>query len=349
MTRAEMQEHNRRKVIAAARAEFLTRGFREAKIDDIAERAELTRGAVYSNFPSKRALYFTVLAQDAASATLPPATDMPATAADALAAFARAWTGRLPLSTDTPRLDAELLPEIVVARSLHEPFAQLTSLAAITLGMTLELLEDARDRMVRTAEVALTTLYGATQLSTAAPLFTDPFAIAASVAHLSRLDLGDGWPPPHLPFTTPAVAADEPWAAPPATDALRGEAVPWQEDGIVAILGLHRLAAVEEALRAAGGRPVTLALVTGDPAELGPLARLCVADLAVCLRAAVPPAGLPGLRVVHDEDGVVAEAARVSAVSDGTEVALRLTAGRVTARATGYGACHAAASLAGPG
>ncbi|MFI2273873.1 MULTISPECIES: TetR/AcrR family transcriptional regulator [Catenuloplanes] len=344
MTRAEMQEHNRRKVITAARAEFLARGFREAKIDDIAERAELTRGAVYSNFPSKRALYFTVLAQDATSSTLPQATDVPGTAADALAAFARAWTGRLPLSTDAPRLDAELLPEIVVARSLHEPFAQLTNLAAITLGMTLEPLEDARDRMVRTAEVALTTLYGATQLSTAAPIFTDPFAITASIAHLARLDLGDGWPPPHLPLTAPAVHTDEPWPAPAAIDALRGTPAPWQTDGIVAILGLHRLAAVEEALRAAGDRPVTLVLVTGDPGELGPLARLCVADLAACLRATVPVAGLPPLHVVHDETGAVASAAGFPASDDDTEAAVRLTDGRVTARAAGYGACHAVAS-----
>src|ERR1700704_796327 len=65
LSRAETQERNRAKVLAAARAEFTERGFRDAKIDAIAERAELTRGAVYSNFPGKRALYFAVLAEDA--------------------------------------------------------------------------------------------------------------------------------------------------------------------------------------------------------------------------------------------------------------------------------------------
>src|ERR1700749_1623123 len=65
LTRAEAQEGNRAKVLAAAREEFVERGFREAKIDSIADRAELTRGAVYSNFPGKRALYFAVLAADA--------------------------------------------------------------------------------------------------------------------------------------------------------------------------------------------------------------------------------------------------------------------------------------------
>jgi len=63
-----MQERNRAAVLAAARAEFVERGFRDAKVDVIASRAGLTRGAVYSNFPSKRALYFAVLATDAVSA-----------------------------------------------------------------------------------------------------------------------------------------------------------------------------------------------------------------------------------------------------------------------------------------
>ena len=44
LSRAELQEHNRAKVSTAARAEFTERGFRDAKIDQIAERAELTRG-----------------------------------------------------------------------------------------------------------------------------------------------------------------------------------------------------------------------------------------------------------------------------------------------------------------
>jgi AcrR family transcriptional regulator len=65
LNRAEAQQRNRAKVLASARAEFTERGFRDAKVDAIAERAELTRGAVYSNFPGKRALYLAVLAEDA--------------------------------------------------------------------------------------------------------------------------------------------------------------------------------------------------------------------------------------------------------------------------------------------
>src|SRR4029450_11220741 len=66
--RAEMQERNRAAVLAAARAEFVERGFRDAKVDVIAAPPGLTRRAVSPNFPSKRALYFAVLATDAVSA-----------------------------------------------------------------------------------------------------------------------------------------------------------------------------------------------------------------------------------------------------------------------------------------
>ena len=97
LTRAEAQERNRGRVLAAARAEFAERGFRETKIDAIAERAELTRGAVYSNFPGKRALYFAVLAEDAENAELPGDFEVGLAPREALAAFARAWVTRLPL------------------------------------------------------------------------------------------------------------------------------------------------------------------------------------------------------------------------------------------------------------
>jgi AcrR family transcriptional regulator len=116
LSRAELQQLNRAKVLAAARDEFAGRGFRDAKVDGIAERAGLTRGAVYSNFPGKRALYFAVLADlaertpepaapDAAApdaAHEPPYPEPDSTVFEALGAFARAWVARLPLAdTDT--------------------------------------------------------------------------------------------------------------------------------------------------------------------------------------------------------------------------------------------------------
>lgn len=353
LNRAEMQEHNRARVLAAARDEFTERGFRDAKIDQIAERAELTRGAVYSNFPGKRALYFAVLAQVAEEATEPEYAPTARTADAALADFARAWLARLPLSTEDPhsasRLGRDLLPEILAEERIRLPFAQLTSLTALVLGLCLERLRPAGPagaRMVRVAEMALTTLHGASQLAAAAPGFGEPFEIVRACGALAALDLDDAWRPAYLPHVAPARPTDQRWTPPSATDALRYEPVRLDDDGVVAVLGLRRLIAVEEALRAVpAAETVTAVLVTSDPGELGPLARLTVTELRGGLRAAVPAGAWPRLRIVHDETGALAAAAGVPAVSDGTESAVRIRSGRIIARADGYGACHAAASV----
>jgi hypothetical protein len=142
--------------------------------------------------------------------------------------------------------------------------------------------------------------------------------------------------------------ADEPWSPPAALDAITGEPARLAADGVVAVLGLHRLSAAEEAVRAAPpGAEVTAVVVTSAPEELMPLARLVVAELATCLRQAFPRPAWPRLRVVYDETGEVAAAAGVSEAGDGTETAVRIESGRIVLRADGFSACHAAASMGG--
>ncbi|GAA4231323.1 AcrR family transcriptional regulator [Streptosporangium album] len=352
LTRAEMQERNRAKVLAAARDEFTERGFRDAKIDSIAERAELTRGAVYSNFPGKRALYFAVLADLAERAPEPPHPEPGRTVREALSAFARSWVARLPLATDethdSARLGMDLMSEVLAEERTRRPFTQLMKLDALLLGLALERLRPPRTpagRMVGVAEAALTTLHGASQMAAAAPGFIEPFNVVSICEQLADLDLGDVWQPPHIPYIPQARPADEPWSPPPAVDVIRGGPARLAGDGVVAILGLHRLEAAEEAVRAAPPEAaVTAVLVTGYSDELAPLARLAIAELYVCLRQAFPPSAWPRLQVVYDESGALAAAAGVPAVSDGTEAAVRIEAGRIVARADGRGACHAAAS-----
>lgn len=347
-----MQEHNRAKVLAAARDELTERGFRDAKIDQIAERAELTRGAVYSNFPSKRALYFAVLAQEAAQAPGPQHPPTAKTATDALADFARAWMARLPLTGEdrrsASRLSRDLLPEIMSDERINQPFSQLTCLSAILLGLCLEQLPSPKrtaSRMVKVAEIALTTLHGASQLAAAAPGFGEPFAIVRACEQLAELDLDDTWQPAHLPHISPARPTNQPWTPPAMTDALRDQPAPLDHDGVLAVLGLHRLAAIEEALRAAPPTAaITAVLVTSNPSELGPLARLTITDLRNCLMSAIAPSAWPRLQIIHDESGTLAAAAGLSAISDATETAIHIHNGRITVRADGYGACHAAAS-----
>src|SRR6187200_2090419 len=100
LTRVQQQERTRAAVLDAAREEFAEHSYVEAKVDRIAERAELTRGAVYSNFPSKRALYLEVLVDLVEHD--PPAPPQPPSPPSTLAAFARVWLERLPSTGDTP-------------------------------------------------------------------------------------------------------------------------------------------------------------------------------------------------------------------------------------------------------
>ncbi|MET0235210.1 MAG: TetR/AcrR family transcriptional regulator [Kibdelosporangium sp.] len=341
LSRAQTQERNRGKVLAAARAEFAERGFRAAKIDDVAERAELTRGAVYSNFPGKRALYFAVLAEDAERVSLPP--NPGETVREALGAFARASVSRLPLASDDEygqaRLGVELFPEVLADERTRVPFAQLMRLNALLLGLALERLEPS-GRMVRVAEIALTTLAGAGQMAAAAPGFVEPFGIVKACERLAELALNDVWLAPRL---TPHVEpVNSPWSPPEAIDAVGNEHARLTGDGVVAFLGLHRLSVVEEAVRA--GAEVTVVLVTSDPGELIPLARLAIADFASLLRHAFPRSAWPRVQVVCDETGALAAAAGVPAVSDVTQAAVRIESGRIVLRAEGYGACEAAAA-----
>lgn len=349
LNRAQAQERNRARVLAAARDEFAAKGFRDAKVDGIAARAGLTRGAVYSNFPGKRALYFAVLAElaERAPAQPPPASGQ--SVADALVAFARVWVTGLPLVEDvtddaTEGLGRHLIAEISADDRLRRAFAQLTKLDALLLGLALESLRPGSGRLVRVAEMALTLLHGASRMADAAPGFADPFDVVAACAGLARTEPDDTWPPPHLAYVTPARPADRAWTPPAAEDALRREPARLGEDGVVAILGLHRLEAVEEAVRAApDGAAVTAVVVTGDP-EPAPLARMALARLRGCLRPAVPAEAWPRVRIVYDETGAIAAAAGVHAVSDATENAVRVRGGRIVAEAEGRGAPHAAAT-----
>ena len=60
MSRAERREQTRQELVSAAEASFVTRGFHATSVDQVAERAGYTKGAVYSNFASKEDLFFAV-------------------------------------------------------------------------------------------------------------------------------------------------------------------------------------------------------------------------------------------------------------------------------------------------
>ncbi|MBB5782373.1 TetR/AcrR family transcriptional regulator [Nonomuraea jabiensis] len=356
LTRAQQQERTRAAVLAAAREEFAERGYADAKVDRIAERAELTRGAVYSNFPGKRALYLAVLVDSLGPAAAEEGRP-PSDVAEALGAFARVWLERLPLTGDTAaggKLQSRSLAGVFDDEPGRTALGQLARLEALLLALALEphapsqALEPgapSHARRVRLAELVLTLLGGAAHLAETAPGFGDPFDVARACRHLAGLDLADTWDPPHLPFVTPARDVRDAWE-PPAElpDELTGRPTRLDADGVIAVLGTGRLEAAEEAVRAARpGDRVTIAVVTGDPAELGRLVRLRIGDLAGSLRRVFGPDPWPGLHLVLDEHAAVASAAGIPDADDATEAAVRVQAGEIVARAHGRGAAHAAA------
>ena len=344
LTRREQQTRTRAAVLTAAGQEFADRGYAEAKVDRIADRAELTRGAVYSNFPSKRALYLAVLLE--AATPVDQADDAPESIAAAVEAFTRVRLERLPLAVDEPapsRLAALSLTGVFDDEAGRATLAQLTRLEALLLAVALESLR-ARDpgRRVRLAELILTLLHGATGLAETAPGFGDPFDVARACRHLAGLDLADTWDPPYLPFVAPARTGREPWS-PPAelTDELTGRPVGFAPDGLLVVLGTDRLEAAEEAVRA-GDEPATIAVVTDDPAETGALVRLRITDLTTSLRRVFGPSIRPSLRLVLDDRGALATAIGAAAARS-TESAVRIEGGAIVARADGRGAAYAAA------
>src|SRR5437867_12113787 len=69
-TRAEARDDNRRALLAAARDLIVEVGYSSAQLDQIAERAGLTKGAIYSIFGGKLEL-LRALAEEHAGQFLP--------------------------------------------------------------------------------------------------------------------------------------------------------------------------------------------------------------------------------------------------------------------------------------
>ena len=344
LTRMQQQARTRAAVLAAAREEFAEHGFVPAKVDRIAERAEMTRGAVYSNFPSKRALYLAVLIDLVEKAAEPRATVSPSSRVDALGVFARVWLERLPLVGDpAPGGRLRLRSLDGVFEDGHGPavLAQVARLEALLLAIALE--RGAPERRVRLAEIVLTLLDGAGHRAGTVPGFGDPFDVAHACRHLAYIDLEDVWAPPHLPYVAPAKVCADAWAAPRGlVDQISGDEVDFA-NGLVVVLGAARLGAAEEAVRAVKpGEQVVVVVVSGDREETGRLVRLRVADAVGCLRRVFAADVWQHVRIVLDDEGLVASTIGIAGTGDETEAAVSVREGVVVARAQGRGAGHAA-------
>lgn len=352
LTRVQQQERTRTSVLAAAREEFTEHGYALAKVDRIAERAELTRGAVYSNFPSKRALYLAVLIDMVENTAAGGPQMSPTSSAEVLGLFARVWLERLPLVGDTAsggRLHLRSLVGVLDDEHGRTVLAQVVRLEALLLAIALESCEPAHPtpvRRVRLAELALTLLDGSGHLAESAPGFGDPFDLARACEHLAGIDLADAWTPPYLPYVAPARPCGDAWDPPTGlADRISGERVDLGADGLIAVLGAGRLAAAEEAVRSVRpGEQVTVVLVTNDPAETGRLVRLRITDLVGCLRRVFAPGAWQRVRLVLDDEALTASALGLTDLDDETESAVRVRGGAIVARAHGRGAAYAAST-----
>ncbi|MFY4719282.1 TetR/AcrR family transcriptional regulator [Streptomyces sp. LaBMicrA B280] len=119
MTRAEAKERNRRALLDAA-LQVVSRDGHRARLDEIAERADLTTGAIYSLFGSKNGLVVALVADymrphyEEIEQTVPAGLDL----LDAVDAFARYYRR----SCDAPDALSGLSLQITLLdMALHDP------------------------------------------------------------------------------------------------------------------------------------------------------------------------------------------------------------------------------------
>lgn len=113
-TRAEKQARTRATLLATAARVFAERGYRSASVEEIAERAGYSHGAVYSNFSGKEDLFFAVFEEYMAERARELAATQAALAEDApLEARARAladqWMERFAADRESFLLHLEFL------------------------------------------------------------------------------------------------------------------------------------------------------------------------------------------------------------------------------------------------
>ncbi len=138
MTKHQSEAERRSQILDAARALFVERGFLAARVEDIARKAGLSKGAVYFYFPSKKAI-FEALAQQEYSRTstfLLQAQAAPIPASQKLMIMARQYLDYFSGLEDPPRFFL-LMTEMAIrdeairdnVHAIHDQYVQ--GLAAI--------------------------------------------------------------------------------------------------------------------------------------------------------------------------------------------------------------------------
>jgi AcrR family transcriptional regulator len=110
-TRAQRQAQTREQLIQAAASVFARRGFQAARVEEIAEQAGYSHGAVYSNFAGKEELFLAVF-EDYMTKRIEEvtrATEIEGTFAERARAGADQWMERFTKDRDTFLLHLEFM------------------------------------------------------------------------------------------------------------------------------------------------------------------------------------------------------------------------------------------------
>lgn len=136
VSRAEREARNRAALIAAAEEVFTERGIAAASLDEIAERADLTKGALYTRFTGKGELILAViehrLHHDPDAHVFAAILSEPAlTPAERFERWISQWSAAFAGGSRTrfARLLFEFLPHALTDAELHARFAQTVGLA----------------------------------------------------------------------------------------------------------------------------------------------------------------------------------------------------------------------------
>src|ERR1700678_4762683 len=89
VTRAESKERTRQRLLAEAQRLFRERGYAATSLEQIAEAAEVTKGAIYGHFSSKEDLLLSVIESGPEPAWVTTLNDQSRPAAERLASFGR--------------------------------------------------------------------------------------------------------------------------------------------------------------------------------------------------------------------------------------------------------------------
>jgi AcrR family transcriptional regulator len=138
MTKHQSEAERRAQILAAARTLFVERGYLAARVEDIARRAGLSKGAVYFYFSSKKAIFEALAEQEYARTItfLLQAQAAPIPASQKLMIMARQYLDYFSGLEDPPRFFL-LMTEMAIrdeairenVRAIHEQYVQ--GLAAI--------------------------------------------------------------------------------------------------------------------------------------------------------------------------------------------------------------------------